>query len=340
MPIFIVATVFIPLIQTLDNVPLSGLPAAVIETTIDTLFLIELALRFLCVPNRRWFFASFYNLIDLAAAAPLAVRMAVGLVVPTGDVVGAGPVFLLCAVPIIRLLKTIRRFEKFHLLLRAFDLAAEALPVLLFILFSIALLFSVLIYLVEPRQNIENIPKAMWFTLVTMTTVGYGDVAPTSVPGSIVAGVLIVITVLYMAIPLGIIGNAFTITWEDRDRILLIKRTHDRLHQWGYSAHHIPALFHISDINGDGELDLAEFRDLITQMRIGFNEERILKLFQSIDRDNDGRVDDRELVRWLFPQDYHATFREEADDEEDEGCGGGPDDPPEVGARLPTPELD
>merc|ERR1712176_933063 len=79
-----------------------------------------------------------------------------------------------------------------------------------------------------------------------MTTVGYGDVIPISLPGSIITSALIVITVLYMAVPLGIIGNAFTQTWNDRDRILLTHRTRDRLRQWGYGARDIPVLFQVS----------------------------------------------------------------------------------------------
>merc|ERR1712190_155343 len=78
---------------------------------------------------------------------------------------------------------------------------------------------------------------------------------------------LIVITVLYMAVPLGIIGNAFTQTWNDRDRILLTQRTRERLRQWGYEANDIPILFHAfnekdneaENCNEGGCLNIDEF---------------------------------------------------------------------------------
>mmetsp|Transcript_30922 Transcript_30922/g.95111 ORF Transcript_30922/g.95111 Transcript_30922/m.95111 type:complete len:121 (+) Transcript_30922:2-364(+) len=114
-----------------------------------------------------------------------------------------------------------------------------------------------------------------------------------------------------MAIPLGIIGNAFTTTWDARDRILLMKRTRDRLRQWGYSAHDIPVLFQLSDRNDNGELDIAEFRKLVMRMQIGFSEERIINLFQSFDKDHNGMIDDREFIRVLFPESFHEVFDEE-----------------------------
>jgi len=323
MPTLIFATVFVTLIQTLEQSPLNGVPAAVLETVIDTIFTLEVILRFVACPNRKIFFLSFYNLVDIAAAAPLVLRAAVGFVLPHGRIQSTPQGVLLYALPLLRLLKTLRRFEKFQLLLKAFSLAAEALPVLLYMLFIITLFFSVLIYLVEPRSNIESLMNAVWLTIVTMTTVGYGDIIPQSVVGSVITGVLIVITVLYMAVPLGIIGNAFTQTWNDRDRILLTHRTRDRLRQWGYEASDIPILFHVSgqhedsDPNhphtntGGGSLTVDEFRALLKRMQVGFNDERIYHLFQSFDIGNTGKIDDRAFVRTLFPNDYHSIYQDQ-----------------------------
>lgn len=61
-------------------------------------------------------------------------------------------------VPLMRLLKIIRRFEKFRLLVSAFRVTFEALPVLLYTLMLIALVFSVFIYFVEPVDNIGSLP--------------------------------------------------------------------------------------------------------------------------------------------------------------------------------------
>lgn len=314
---FILFTVCVTLLQTMIAPRLfSGVFAAVVESIIDCIFALEFLVRLFCCPRLAVFFLSFHNVIDFLAAASLAFRAAAGFVLPDSEEERDNFVclVLLCAVPIIRLLKTLRRFEKFHLLLRAFWLAAEALPVLLYILCTIALVFSMLIYVAEPRWNIKTTGHSLWFTIVTMSTVGYGDTTPKSHAGSVVTGGLICVTVLYMAVPVGIIGNAFNDTWRDRDRILLVKKTRDRLEQWGYSAQDIPALFRATDPDHTGHLEMSQFRDLITRMQIGFSEERILRLFEAFDHDKNGSVDDREFVRGLFPQAYHEIYHERQDE--------------------------
>uniref|UniRef100_A0A7S4PZS2 EF-hand domain-containing protein n=1 Tax=Alexandrium monilatum TaxID=311494 RepID=A0A7S4PZS2_9DINO len=315
-PFFIMATVFLTLIQTLKDPVLSRTLAAVLETTSDGIFLLEFIVRLATCPSPKAFICSFYALVDLAALAFLPVRLVYGPVLPELPVVEVWHGLLLFAVPIVRLLKTLRRFQKFHLLLKAFNLAAEALPVLLFILFFIALVFSVLVHLAE-RDQIESLPLAFWFTIVTMTTVGYGDIYPTTDAGILITSILIIITVLYMAIPLGIVGEAFAQTWQDRDRILLMQRTRDRLRQWGYSAKDIPILFSLSDVNGNGVLSLNEFRQLLSRMHIGFSSERVMKLFASLDSSQKGTINARAFVRGLFPEAYHEIFVDEESEGED-----------------------
>merc|ERR1711974_59105 len=99
--------------------------------------------RFLACPNRCGFFLGLYNWIDLAAGpAVLVVRVFSFFIIPmiSADSVEStlrrnfADSFLFCVVPVLRLLRMLRRFEKIHLLLRAFELAFEALPVLLFTL--------------------------------------------------------------------------------------------------------------------------------------------------------------------------------------------------------------
>merc|ERR1719480_325837 len=155
--------------------------------------------------------------------------------------------------PVLRLLKLLRRFEKFHLLLNAFQIALEALPVLIYALVLMVLVFSAGIYWFEPRDNIGSFPEAMWLTVVTMSTVGYGDSVPKSVPGYVIVYVLIVFSALYMAMPLGIVGNAFNSVWEDRHRILLLTRAREHFSQKGYTAKDIPELFILFDADRDGQ---------------------------------------------------------------------------------------
>merc|ERR1711959_323642 len=100
-------------------------------------------------------------------------------------------------------------------------------------------------------------PRAMWLTIVTMTTVGYGDVTPQSVSGYVITSLLSLSSILYMAMPLGVIGNAFTQVWNDRDRILLMQKTRRCLLKLGYTARDLPSIVEYYSV-GTGELELAQ----------------------------------------------------------------------------------
>eukprot|EP00403_Amphidinium_massartii_P008204 CAMPEP_0178423950 /NCGR_PEP_ID=MMETSP0689_2-20121128/27953_1 /TAXON_ID=160604 /ORGANISM="Amphidinium massartii, Strain CS-259" /LENGTH=716 /DNA_ID=CAMNT_0020045561 /DNA_START=9 /DNA_END=2155 /DNA_ORIENTATION=+ len=314
VPWFIMFTVCVSLLQTPVEPPISRFTSAIMETAIDCIYLAEFVARVVSCPNHRALFASPFTVVDIAASVPLFFRAAVGFILPDDDV--RIVVFaLLYVVPIVRLLKMLRRFEKLHLLVRAFQVSLEVLPALIFILFTLALVFCVIIYKLENRDNMPSLPDTFWFTIVTMTTLGYGDVTPQSGEAQFACGVLVVTTMLYMSIPLGVLGSAFSRTWDDRDRILLMKRTRDRLRQWGYNASDIPVLFSLCDTNQDGELSIFEFRNLIKHMQIGFSDERIFQLFHSFDHDLSGTVDDREFVRALFPYAYHDIYQAEEDED-------------------------
>merc|ERR1719171_2133033 len=80
--------------------------------------------------------------------------------------------------PILRLMKTTRNFAGFELLKRALMMSLRAIMVPLFMLLLMVLVFSSFIYWLEPRSNIPSMPGAIWFIVITLSTVGYGDVVP------------------------------------------------------------------------------------------------------------------------------------------------------------------
>jgi len=323
MPIFILSSVAFTLSQSVDNPPLDGVAAAVVETTIDSLYGTLLMVRFAACPSQQAFLHNLFNVIDILTVVPIFVRASAGFVLPSGTPADWKHRFLLFYVPVIRLMKTMRRFEKLHLLLRAFKVALDALPVLLYLLCCLALSFSVLICLAEENDNpdMQSLPECLWFTIVTMFTVGYGDLTPQTWEGKAITSMLIIATMLYMAVPVGIIGNAFNQTWRDRDRLLLMKKTRDRLRQWGYQASDIPTLFQCSDSNDDGELTITEFRALIQRLQLGFSNERILQLFTSFDVNYSGTIDDREFIRALFPHAFYEMYHEVDEPQQFEGAG-------------------
>ncbi|CAE7527238.1 unnamed protein product, partial [Symbiodinium necroappetens] len=152
---------------------------------------------------------------------------------------------------------------------------------------------------------------ALWLCVVTMTTVGYGDYVPKTAGGYVVVSVLVIVSVLFVAMPVGIIGHEFTSCWQTRDRVLCITRARQAMVKWGYSANDVKALFEYVDMDHDGNLDLLEFIELVRQMRVGLSVERSIGLFMLFDDNQNGSINYMEFVRHVFPQEFVEEARKD-----------------------------
>jgi len=213
-PAFILLAVCFTLVQLLGESLMSSKAITIGELCIDVLFALEILIRFVSCPHRWSFFGSPYNLIDIAAALPLGPHLCIALEFLSEDGLRVQSDMVLSFVPVLRILKTLRRFKEFHLLLEAFHKAFEALPVVLYFYCVLLLFFGAVVHVVEPHDNIGSLFQALWFTIVSMSTVGYGDITPVSEVGKCVTALLVITSTLYMPIPLGIIGNCFSEVWR------------------------------------------------------------------------------------------------------------------------------
>lgn len=306
---FIIGTVFVSFFQAFDVGWFRGRLAVVVESVIDALLLMDFLLRVFTCPSFGTFLLSPYSVIDVLAAAPLVCRASLRFTPLPGE----GEERLLRAmflglVPVLRLLKTLRHSRKFHLLTKAFLLAFEALPMLLFFYSVLWLLFSALIYAFEPKENLPDLAHAMWLTVVSMTTVGYGDFTPKTSPGRLTIAVLVIASGLYMAIPLGILGSCFSQVWHDRDRHLLGHRMRGALQLHGFTVQDLPVLFESFDKNKDGNLDFNEFHNMVKKLRLGLSDERLVDLFENVDEDDSGSVNVEEVIKFLSPSDHWQLY--------------------------------
>eukprot|EP00928_Gymnodinium_smaydae_P028667 TRINITY_DN2180_c0_g1_i1.p1 TRINITY_DN2180_c0_g1~~TRINITY_DN2180_c0_g1_i1.p1 ORF type:complete len:565 (+),score=90.21 TRINITY_DN2180_c0_g1_i1:202-1896(+) len=289
---------------------------SIVDTGIEVLFCIEVTLRFVAAPRRGRFFMFPYNLIDIVSVVPLFVRgflFAWRLPDPEVCVSRAMCAALLGMVPFVRFLKMIRYFQTFHLLYRAFQRTLEVLPVLMFFYCTLLLWFSGLLYFLEPRENIGSYGDAVWLALISMTTVGYGDSVPRSDMGRALTSFFVFTSALYMAIPLGIIGNAFNDVWQERERILVLAKTRTCLEQSGISIRDLPKLFKIFDVDRNGEIDRREFTWMVEGLNIGLTPKRVMGLWQCFDQDNSGGIDECEFKDTLYP-DIRKTVTSNSND--------------------------
>merc|ERR1712032_1315244 len=110
---------------------------------------------------------------------------------------------------------------------------------------------------------------------------------------------------MYMAIPIGIIGNSFAKTWEDRHRLLILAHMRKSIVNAGYTPKDLKRMFKLLDKNADGTLDFEEFRAWLECMNVNVSSEFVGQVFESFDADDEGSIDFEELLRGLFPRTYH-----------------------------------
>jgi len=141
-------------------------------------------------------------IIDFVAIAPFVLGFFLDLNLRT-----------LVLLRLLRLFKLGRYSTGFQSLFEAVRRERQALLASFLVLFSVVLIAASLAYIAERNAQPEafgSIPAAVWWAIETVTTVGYGDVTPKTVPGRIIAGLTMMTGILMIALPVAIIGSSFT----------------------------------------------------------------------------------------------------------------------------------
>ncbi len=198
----IVLSIVLVVIESFEGV--SGkfsLTLQVLEYLFTFFFTTEYLLRLYCSPNPRHYALSFFGIIDLLATLPLYITWIFG------------PARYLMIVRVFRLIRVFRVFKLFNflnegnLLLRA--LHASSRKIAVFFLFVIIMVISLgtLMYMIEgqePGTAFNNIPNSIYWACVTLTTVGYGDIAPVTGLGRFLSSIVMLLGYTIIAVPTGI----------------------------------------------------------------------------------------------------------------------------------------
>ena len=180
----------------------------IIEIFSVSIFTVEYLLRFYSAKSRIKFFFSFFGLIDLIAILPF--YLALGL-----DLKSLRAIRLF---RILRLFKFLRYGNTMDKIRKSFKSIKREL--FLFSLATLLLLYfsSIGIYFFENQAQPEafsSIFDAMWWSVATLTTVGYGDVYPITTGGKIFASVIVFIGLGLVAIPTGLIASSLTRAFQE-----------------------------------------------------------------------------------------------------------------------------
>jgi voltage-gated potassium channel len=171
-----------------------------VEWFFTALFTIEYALRLISIGRPMRYAISFYGIIDLLAIVPTYLSLLV-----------AGTQSLI-VIRALRLLRTFRVLKLVHFvgeasLLRA-AIRASVRKIIVFLTFvlTLVLIIGALMYLVEGEPSgFSNIPESIYWAIVTLTTVGYGDIAPQTVLGRFLASIVMIMGYGIIAVPTGIV---------------------------------------------------------------------------------------------------------------------------------------
>ncbi|XP_059206755.1 potassium voltage-gated channel subfamily G member 2 [Centropristis striata] len=209
----------------------------VLETVCVAWFSLEFLLRFIQTQSKCMFLRTPLNVIDVVAILPYYITLIVDSLSVGGKPAGSGNNYLEKVGLVLRVLRALRIFYVMRLARHSLGLQTLGLTVrrctrefgllLLFLCVAMAL-FSPLVFLAESemgaKQEFTSIPGSYWWAVISMTTVGYGDMVPRSIPGQVVALSSILSGILLMAFPVTSIFHTFSRSYvelkEEQNRAL------------------------------------------------------------------------------------------------------------------------
>ncbi|KAJ8302007.1 hypothetical protein KUTeg_020994 [Tegillarca granosa] len=180
------------------------------------IFTAEYLLRLYAAPDRCRFMRSVMSIIDVVAILPYYI----GLVITDNDDV-SGAFVTLRVFRVFRIFKFSRHSQGLRILGYTLKSCASELGFLLFSLTMAIIIFATVMFYAEknvPGTRFTSIPEAFWYTIVTMTTLGYGDMVPRTIMGKCVGGLCSLSGVLVIALPVPVIVSNFSRIYHQNQR--------------------------------------------------------------------------------------------------------------------------
>ncbi len=163
------------------------------------LFTAEYLVRIWCVRRPLRYMGSFYGIVDLLAVLPTYLSLVF---------TGAGYLLVIRILRLLRLfriLKLVRYVGAADLLIEALSRSRRKIVVFLYAILTIVTICGALMYLIEgPENGFSSIPRGVYWAIVTLTTVGYGDITPHTVIGQSVSAMVMILGYGIIAVPTGI----------------------------------------------------------------------------------------------------------------------------------------
>lgn len=175
------------------------------EWIITILFSFEYVARIITVKRPLKYITSFYGIIDLLSTVPKYISLIFG------GVHALAALRALRLLRVFRILKLARYLGASNNLVSALKASRAKIFVFLFAVLILSIIFGTIMYLVEGEENgFTNIPKSVYWCIVTLTTVGFGDIAPQTPLGQLIATLIMILGYGIIAVPTGIVSAEYT----------------------------------------------------------------------------------------------------------------------------------
>ncbi len=200
----IVISILLVVIESMQALPPKAkLAFTILEYILTFFFTIEYLCRLYCSENPRKYALSFFGIIDLLSTLPLYIGWFFG------------PARYLMIARTFRLIRVFRVFKLFSflkegdILMRSIIFSAPKIAVFFLFMLIMVISMGTLMYIVEgniPNTPFTDIPTSIYWAIVTMSTVGYGDIAPITLPGRILSAIIMLMGYTILAVPTGIVS--------------------------------------------------------------------------------------------------------------------------------------
>ena len=177
----------------------------IMEWIFTLLFTVEYFLRIYCINRPLIYMRSFFGIIDILSIIPTYIS----IFFPASRYLSI--IRILRVLRIFRVLKLIFYIGEANILMDALVSARRKIIVFLFFIFTLATIIGSVMYLVEGEANgFTSIPRSIYWAIVTITTVGYGDISPQTALGQLLASFAMIIGYATIAVPTGIISAEYS----------------------------------------------------------------------------------------------------------------------------------
>ncbi|XP_005529338.1 PREDICTED: potassium voltage-gated channel subfamily D member 3 isoform X2 [Pseudopodoces humilis] len=187
-----------------------------LDTACVMIFTVEYLLRLFAAPSRYRFIRSVMSIIDVVAIMPYYI----GLVMTNNEDV-SGAFVTLRVFRVFRIFKFSRHSQGLRILGYTLKSCASELGFLLFSLTMAIIIFATVMFYAEKGSSASkftSIPASFWYTIVTMTTLGYGDMVPKTIAGKIFGSICSLSGVLVIALPVPVIVSNFSRIYHQNQR--------------------------------------------------------------------------------------------------------------------------